>query len=103
LFYLQPTVGCIFIWSIGLAIKDENIEQRGKGLTQLSLGTFFILVCFHMLSMCGSSQVLVNVLRVFYTVWFCSLFLFMLQYASLILKCRAVLYDKINPKNELEE
>ena len=103
LFYLQPTVGCIFIWSIGLGIKDENIEKRAKGLTQLSLGTFFILLCFHMLSMCGSSHVLVNVLRVFYTVWFCSLFLFMLQYASLILKCRAVLYDRINPKYELEE
>lgn len=103
LFYLQPTFGCIFIWSIGLAIKDENIEQRAKGLTQMSLGTFFILVCFHMLSLCGSSHVLVNVLRVFYTVWFCSLSLFMLQYASLILKCRAVLYDKINPKYELED
>jgi hypothetical protein len=69
----------------------------------MSLGTFFILFCFHMLSLCGSSHVLVNVLRVFYTVWFCFLFLFMLQYASLILKCRAVLYDKINPKYELEE
>jgi hypothetical protein len=103
LFYLQPTFGCIFIWSIGLATKDEQIEQRGKGLTQMSLGTFFILFCFHMLSLCGSSAVLVNVLRVFYTVWFCFLFLFMLQYASLILKCRAVLYDKINPKYELEE
>jgi hypothetical protein len=102
LFYLQPTLGCVFLWSVGMAIKNENIEQRAKGLTQMSLGTFFILFCFHMLSLCGSSPVLVNVLRVFYWVWFCFLFLFMLQYASVILKCRAVLYDKINPKNELE-
>jgi hypothetical protein len=103
LFYLQPTFGCIFIWSIGLAIKHEKVEQRARGLTQMSLGVFFILFCFHMLSLCGSSPVMVNVLRVFYTVWFCFLFLFMLQYASLILKCRAVLFDKINPRNELEE
>jgi hypothetical protein len=95
-------LGCIFIWSVGIAIKDERIEQGGKGLTQMSLGTFFFLLCFHLLSLCGSSPVLVNMLRVFYAVWFCFLFLFMLQYASLILKCRAVLYDKINPKNELE-
>ena len=47
--------------------------------------------------------VLVWVLRVFYTVWFCFLFLFMLQYAALLLKARTLLYAKIYPKNELED
>ena len=38
-----------------------------------------------------------------YAVWFFFLIIFMLQFAMLMLKFRAVLYDKINPKNELEE
>ena len=101
-FYLQPTFGCIFLWSIGKSIKEESIEQGGRGMTQMSLGTFFILFCFHMLSMCGATPVLVWVLRVFYTVWFCFLFLFMVQYAMLIMKARALLYVKIYPKDELE-
>jgi hypothetical protein len=102
-FYLQPTFGCIFLWSVGTAMRDDHIEKSAKGLTQMSLGTFFILFSFHMLSLCGASPVLVIVLRVFYIVWYCFLFLFMLQYASLLLKCRAVLFDKINPKNELQD
>jgi hypothetical protein len=43
------------------------------------------------------------VLRVLYILWYCFLFLFMLQYAMLILRARAVLYDKIYPKYELED
>jgi DNA-directed RNA polymerase subunit RPC12/RpoP len=101
--YLQPALGCIFIWSVGVAIKDDTVAQGGKGRTQMCLGTFFILICYHVLSLCGASPVLVLVLRVFYTVWFCFLLLFLLQYMMLILKVRAVLYDKINPKNELQD
>ena len=102
-FYLEPTFISIFVWSAGIAIKDDNIEKTGKGRTLMSLGTFFILVCFHLLSLCGASPVLVNVLRVIYGVWYFFLIIFMLQYAMMLLKFRAVLYDKINPKHELED
>jgi len=102
LFYLEPTFLSIFIWSAGVAIKDETIEQGGKGRVQMALGTFFILVCFHLLSLCGASPILVLVLRVIYVVWFFFLIIFMLQFAMLLLKVRSVLYDKINPRNELE-
>lgn len=101
--YLQPTFGCIFLWTIGTAIKDEKLESGAKGLAQMCLGTFFILLSFHLLSLCGGSGVLVIVLRVFYWVWWCFLLMFILQYGLLILSCRASLYEKINPKNELEE
>ncbi|MBI3822088.1 MAG: hypothetical protein HY289_05335 [Planctomycetes bacterium] len=102
-FYLQPAFGSIFLWSVGTAIKSEEIEQSAKGRTQASLGTFFILFCFHMLSLCGASPVLVLVLRIFWTLWFCFLCMFMIQYFMLLMKTRAVLYDKIYPKHELEE
>ncbi len=102
MFYLEPTFLSIFVWSAGILIKDENIEQGGRGRTLMSLGTFFILVTFHLLSLCGSSTVLIVVLRVIYIVWYFFLIIFMLQYAMLLLKFRAVLYDKIHPKFELE-
>lgn len=102
-FYLQPAFGCIFIWSTGIAIKDKNVAEGGHGRTQMCLGTCFVLVCYHVLSLCGASPVLVLVLRVFYMVWFGFLLIFLLQYVMLILKTRAVLYDKIHPRNELEE
>ena len=100
-FYLQPLMGCIFLWSVGTAIKDEGVEKSARTLCQLCLGVFFIQVCFHYLAMCGATPVMVMVLRVFYTLWFGFCLLFIGQYAIVILRCRSVLYDKINPKNEL--
>jgi hypothetical protein len=47
--------------------------------------------------------VLVNVLRVIYTAWYFFLVIYMLQYTMMLLKLRAVLYDKIHPKFELDE
>jgi hypothetical protein len=99
----EPAFFCIFIWSAGVAIKDKTVEDGGHGRTQMVLGTLFILICYHLLSLCGASLVLVYVLRVLYAVWYFFTIIFMLQYAMLLMKARAVLYDKINPKNELEE
>jgi hypothetical protein len=103
LLYLEPTFMSIFVWSAGLTIKDDTIAQGGRGRVEMSLGTFFVIICYHLLSLCGASPVLVIVLRIVYGVWFFFLIIFMLQFAMLMLKFRAVLYDKINPKNELQE
>jgi hypothetical protein len=101
--YLEPALFCIFIWSAGVIIKDKTVEEGGKGRAQMALGTLFILICYHLLSLCGASPALVIVLRVLYCVWYFFTIIFMLQYAMLLLKARAVLYDKINPKNELDD
>ncbi len=102
--YLEPAFFCIFIWSAGVAIKDRTVEQEGRGRTQFVLaGCLFVMICFQMMSVCGATQALVIVLRVVYGVWWCFTVIFILQYAMLLMKARAVLYDKINPKNELEE
>jgi hypothetical protein len=101
--YLEPAFGCIFLWTMGVAIKDEEIAARGKGLTQMCLGTLFVLLCFHLLSLCGASPVLVWLLRVLYALWFFFLTMFIVSYAVLLLKCRSVLYEKINPQNELKD
>lgn len=103
LYYLEPTIACVFVWSAGVAIKDEEVEKGGHGRAQLCLGTLFVLIGFHLLSLCGASPMLVQLLRIFYTLWFFFLVMFLLQYMMLLLKTRDVLYDKINPKNELDE
>lgn len=102
LIYLEPAFACIFLWSVGMAVKDENIPDSSRGLVQMILGTFFVQTGFHLLSLCGCSGVLIIVLRVFYIAWYCFLLMFILQYAVLLLKVRAVLYEKIHPKYELE-
>ena len=101
--YVEPVIGCIFIWSIGSALKVKELEQSGKSLMNWGLGTLFVLLCFHILALAGGSGVLVTVLRVIYTVWYAFLFLFILRYAMLLLRTRAILEEKINPRFELQE
>ena len=101
--YLEPTIGCIFIWSIGSTIKVKELEQSGRSLTNWSLGTLFVLLCFHILALAGGSGVLVMVLRVIYLIWYAFLLLFILRYAMLLLRTRAILEEKINPRFELQE
>ena len=103
LYYLEPTFGAILIWSIGVTLKSTELAKWGQSLTTWSLGSFFVLLAFHLLSLCGGSPVMVLVLRVIYALWFFFLILFMLRYAMLLMKCRAILDEKINPKNELAE
>jgi hypothetical protein len=102
-FWLQPTMGCIFIWSVALHMKDERLKENARGMTQLGLGTFFIFFLFQMLSLCGGSYVLVWILRAVYGVWFGFALLFIISYIMLIWKARGVIWEKLHPKNELLE
>jgi hypothetical protein len=103
LFYLEPTFASILLWSIGAVVKNDEVAEGGKSLTQMSLGSFFVLLAFHLLSVCGATPVLIMVLRTIYILWYCFLLMFILRYAMLLLKCRSVLDEKIHPKNELQE
>ena len=99
--YLEPAMVCIFLWSAGVVIKSDEMAEEGRGRARMCLGTLFVLVAFHLLSVCGATPVLVMVLRVFYILWYFFLIMFMLQYVMFLLKARQVLDDKIRPKHEL--
>lgn len=101
--YLQPTMGCIFLWSVASHMKEEGLEKAARGLTQMSLGTFFILFVFHLFCLCGATPVLVWILRIVYGVWVGFLVMFIISYIVLLWKVRGVLYEKLHPKNELED
>jgi hypothetical protein len=103
LVYFEPAMLSIFIWSAGIAIKDDKIAEAGHGRAEMALGTFFIIMTYHLLSLCGASPIIVNVMRVVYGLWFLFHIIFLLQLAMLLMKFRAVLYDKIHPRFELEE
>jgi hypothetical protein len=103
LLYLEPTIMCVFLWSLGCCVKDKDIQSSGRSGAQIILGTFFALLAFHLLSLCGASNVLITVLRVIYGVWYGFLILFTIYYVRLLLQCRTVLDQKIHPKNVLEE
>lgn len=96
-YFLEPAVGCVFIWSIGKFVKDPRIDEGGHSLSHLALGQMFILISYLLLSVTGSTPILVYVLRVVYCLWYAFLALLILRYATLLMKTREVLDAKIHP------
>lgn len=96
-YFLEPAIGCVFLWSVGKFVKDSRVEEGGHSLSHLALGQMFILFSYLLLSVTGSTPILVYVLRVVYCLWYFFLALFILRYAALIMKSREVLEDKIHP------
>jgi hypothetical protein len=83
LFYAAPVLIGVFLWSIGMSLKEDPISRLGQGIVNLSLGIGFTLLAFQLLSMAGTSGVAIGLLRVVYGGWlgFTILLLFRLPMA----------------------
>ncbi len=64
----------VFVRSCGLSLKDEHIEGRPIGLTRLSLGIVFMQVTYLLLFNTGTTEVLINLLRVVFLLTVCFTF-----------------------------
>ena len=78
-FYAQPVLLGVFIWSIGMALKEDPIIRQGQGIVSMALGIGFALLSFNLLSMTGTSGVALGVLRVVYGGWFCFTILLLIR------------------------
>lgn len=68
--YLEPIFIGIYVRSCAKAMKDPFLEQNSVGYQKLGFGLLYIVVCYFILSLAGTSPVLVKVLRVIYACWF---------------------------------
>ena len=68
-FYAEPVIIGVLIWSIGMALREEPLVEKGQGVVALSCGIAFALLSFHLLSMAGTTGVALGVLRVIYACW----------------------------------
>jgi hypothetical protein len=67
-FYAEPALIGIFIWSIGMALREEPVVEKGQTVVIMALGIAFGFLSFHLLTMTGTSSVALGVLRVTYGV-----------------------------------
>jgi hypothetical protein len=99
--YLEYNMGPVFIRSIGLSIKEEPVQDRAMGLLQLGFGAMFALLCYHIVSVCGTSDVIISVIRLNYLAWTGFLILFIVRYMLQLNATRQII-DKL-VKGEIEE
>ena len=66
LYYAQPVLVGVFIWSIGITLRRDPVIAHGQAVVNLSFGIAFGLVAYQLLSMAGTSGVALGVLRILY-------------------------------------
>ena len=93
--YLEPILFGVFIWTIGLCIKEDDMAEAGLGLSKIGFGVFFLLLSFHVVSCCGTSDVLVAVLRIIYILWVCFSFGWIYRFVTVLLVARDTLDKRI--------
>lgn len=69
LFYAQPVLVGVFIWSIGMTLREDPVTAHGQAVVNVAFGVAFALICFLLMSMAGTSGVAVGVLRITYALW----------------------------------
>jgi hypothetical protein len=96
-FFLEPVVGAIFCWSCAGQLRATRVEQNASGVSQLGLGQYFIYLSFVMIAVCGTTPVLVWVLRILYILWYSFMMMFIVRYALLLWRMRDLLDSRLNP------
>ena len=60
MYYAAPVLIGSYVWSIGMALKEDPIARAGQGFVNLTLGVAFTLLAYHLLTMTGTSGVAVG-------------------------------------------
>jgi hypothetical protein len=68
-FYAQPVLMGVFIWSVGMALREDPIIEKGQTVVVLAFGIAFAFLSFQLLSMTGTSAVALIILRAIYGLW----------------------------------
>jgi hypothetical protein len=69
LYFLEPVLFCLYLRAVAYSIREDRLEGRANGLILMALGTLFGLVSFYLMSVTGTSEVLVLVLCGLYVLW----------------------------------
>jgi hypothetical protein len=65
-FFAEPLLLAIFLRSIALSMRGEELEKTSSGMIRLAVGQAFIWLAYIMVMICGSSDMLLWLLRVVY-------------------------------------
>ncbi len=95
--FLEPVVGAIFVWSCASTLKATRVEENADGVAANGLSQYAIWLLYLMIALCGTTPVLIGVLRVLYILWYGALMMFVTRYTLLMWRCRDMIDARLNP------
>ncbi len=92
---LQPILIAVFLRTIALAMRDQQLDETAQGMIRLGLGQSYALLAFLMMTVVGTSEVLMWVLRAVYALW-AGFFIGMLAwYATMCLRVPSLIEKEL--------
>jgi hypothetical protein len=68
LFYLEPAMIAVFLRAVAKGLKSDVLEAKAMKLMRLAFSQLYIQLAWMLMALCGTSEVLLTVLRVVYTI-----------------------------------
>jgi hypothetical protein len=100
LHYLEPALIATFIHAVGKSVKSEQLEASGLTAMMLGFSQIFIQTVWLMASWCGTSMVLIWVLRFVYTLG-AAFFVYQLIYTiTLLFGIRGVIEEQLGEEGQ---
>jgi len=93
---------CIFLRASAVAIKEEYLEERALGLVQLGFGVMFIYFAFEAVSVTGTSNVLLGLLRIIHGLYLGFAIGYVIYLAQVLLIARQKIETLLEPEEGAE-
>lgn len=95
MFYLEPALIGVFLRAVGKGIKSEVLENKAMTIMKLGFSQLYVQMCFILVALCGTSEVLLSVLRVLYVIGMC-FFIGQLVYTGMVcLSVNSIVYKQL--------
>lgn len=101
-FWTEPILIAVFVWTCGKILQEDQIEEQAHGLSMLAGGVYFIAFAYIMVSLAGTSAVLLSVLKVVYILYLGFFIGYIIRFAVVLNNARAIL-DQLIEDSEAAE
>ena len=95
----ESVLAAIYLHTVGLSLKEEGLRESASSLVNNGLGAGFVLICYYLLSMTGTSDVLISLLQLTFLLGTGLQALFLVRFIMLLNKTRDVLKKRIEERD----
>jgi hypothetical protein len=100
LFYLEPAMVAVFLRAVAKGLRSDVLEEKAMAAMQFAFSQIFVQMAWMLLALCGTSEVLLIVMRIIYMIGM-GFFIGQMIYTVLVLlSVRSVVFQQLGDEAE---
>ena len=90
--FAEPIIFCLFLRACAMSLRDDNLQPKAMILVQLAFGQAFVMIGYQLLSLTGTSNVvIVYILKATFLLWMGFFAWLLVWYGRMLLESRKVI------------